>query len=73
MHAITGLEIWGGAQLNEENLLAINTCLLAIKKKPLISFDDSLDLIDRLENSGLNTDVSGTEHVIDWLSDENPS
>lgn len=59
-----------GEPIQEDGLLALNSCLLALKKKPLISFDDSLELVERLENADLNTDVSGTEHLIDWLSDE---
>lgn len=60
-----------GEFANENGLLAINSCLLALKKKPLISFDDSLELIDRLEQAGFDTDTPGTDELVDWLSNEN--
>jgi hypothetical protein len=65
-----GIRNLHGEMLEEKQLLSLNSCLLALKKKPLISFDSSDEIIDRLEKSGLNIDAIGTEIVADWLSDE---
>lgn len=65
-----GIRNLRGQMAEEKQLYALNSCLLALKKKPLISFDSSLEMIDRLEASGLDVDAAGTEIVVDWLSNE---
>jgi hypothetical protein len=62
-----------GAITEERQLLGINACLLALKKKPLLSFDASLEFIDRLEVTGLDVDTLGIKNVVEWLVDESPN
>ncbi len=65
-----GLRNLRGQLPSEEHLLALNSCLLAIKKKPFLDFDASVELIERLEAVDLNVDAAGTNEILDWLGDE---
>ena len=65
-----GIRNLHGAMAEEKQLLALNSCVLALRKKPLISFDASLEMIDRLEASGFDVDAAGTDVVIDCFTNE---
>lgn len=59
-----------GDMLTEQQLLAVNSSLLALKKRPFLSFDSSLDIIDRLEAAGLDVESAETNELVNALADE---
>lgn len=62
-----------GDIVTEAQLIALNSCLLAAKRKPLLSFDSSLEVVERLESAGLNVEASGMDYLVEILSDEGNS
>lgn len=65
---ISGIQNSEGVPFSEAQLIALNSSLRSLKKKPFLSFETSLDVTGRLEEAGLNIDAQGTEPIHDWLS-----
>jgi hypothetical protein len=62
-----------GAPLTIEQISAIYLCLLRLKKMIFIRLEEALDLVDKLESVGLNTDPPEAAALNKLLLDESSS
>lgn len=55
---MTSLRLLAGGPMEAEQILAIKTCLETMHDSPAMSFEESLEVVDILEDSGLRTEPS---------------